>query len=235
VKVANVSQSDFDRYLATEPEPTLKGLLRFATPERTDIVYTGQGLARRIIDYLPIAHNHFCLDPCRGRGAFYDLLPEGRRDWCEVEEGRDFLTYDLGHRIDWVITNPPFSDAYSAIAARAFDIANNVAFLVKFAVATATSARHRSWRDAGHALREVVFVPWELAEFTAENGAEKAPEGFCLSLLIWSRGYNGDVRFTYWDDKSHELAEAADSYRMQPSVCETISPLQGRPGEAAAH
>jgi hypothetical protein len=167
-------------------------------------------LARRIIEYLPIGPNDFCVDPCRGRGAFYDLLPEGRRDWCEVEEGRDFLTYDFKRVINWVITNPPFSDAYAEIAARAFEIADNVAFLVKFAVATATYARHRSWINAGHALREVVFIPWELAEFKAENGSEKAPEGFCLSLSIWSRGYNGDVRFTYWDDKAAEVAEAAD-------------------------
>jgi hypothetical protein len=112
-------------------------------------------------------------------------------------------------RVDWAITNPPFSDAYAAIAARAFMISENVAFLVKLNVALGTYARHRAWREAGHGLREIVFIPWADAEFITEDGRDKAGEGFCLALLHWSRGWKGGVRLTYWDNLGR-LAEAAD-------------------------
>lgn len=137
-------------------------------------------------------------------------MPEGRRDWCEIRKGRDFRTYEFGRRVDWCITNPPFSDAYLEIAARAFAISEHVAFLVKLNVAIGTYARHRAWREAGHGLREIVFIPWADAEFTTEGGDEKAAEGFCLALLWWSRGWNGDVRLTYWLDEPARLTEAAD-------------------------
>jgi hypothetical protein len=180
-------------------------------PARNDNVYTGDALARRIINYLPIGPDDFCVDGCRGPwpGAFHSAMPQGRRDWCESRDGRDFLTYEFDRRVDWVITNPPYSDAYAPIAARAFRIAANVAFLVKLNVALGTFARHRAWREAGHGLREIVFIPWGDAEFTTEDGRVKAGEGFCLALLHWSRGWTGAVRFTYWDDLGR-TTEAAD-------------------------
>lgn len=127
-------------------------------------------------------------------------MPEDRRDWCEIREGRDFRYYDFGRPIDWMVTNPPFSEMYAEIAARAFAISQNVAFLVKLNVALGTSARHRAWRQAGQGLREIVFIPWADAKFTTEDGRSKAGEGFCLALLHWARGWKADVRFTYWDE-----------------------------------
>src|ERR1700757_37371 len=91
-----------------------------------DLVYTSPALARRIVEYLN--PQGFCVDPCRGRGAFYDAFDPENRDWCEIREGRDFLTWAFDRPVDWCITNPPFSEAYAEIAARAFSISENVAF-----------------------------------------------------------------------------------------------------------
>lgn len=51
------------------------------------------------------------LEPCRAGGAIYDAvpLPEEQKDWAEISEGRDYLTYDFGKKFDVIITNPPFS------------------------------------------------------------------------------------------------------------------------------
>jgi hypothetical protein len=166
----------------------------------SDIVYTSPALAHRIVDYLD--PEGFCVDPCRGRGAFYDALDPENRDWCEIREGRDFLTWEFDRPVDWCITNPPFSDAYANIAARAFSIAKNVAFLVKLPVAIGTYARHRAWREAGHGLREIIYLPWAEAEFLAENNAPKAPEGFVLTVVWWQRGWQGQVRHTYWTSQT---------------------------------
>lgn len=178
----------------------------------SDIVYTSPNLARRIIDYLN--PQGFCVDPCRGRGAFYDALDPKNRDWCEIRDGRDFLTWEFDRPVDWCITNPPFSDAYADIAARAFSIFENVAFLVKLPVAIGTYARHRAWRKAGHGLREIIYLPWADAEFVTEDDAEKAPEGFVLAVVWWQRGWRGDVRHTDWT--SGNMAEGRSNSKVIP-------------------
>jgi hypothetical protein len=48
------------------------------------------------------------LEPCKGReNRFYDLI-QGEKDWCEIEEGRDFFQYTGSPTR--IITNPPFHD-----------------------------------------------------------------------------------------------------------------------------
>jgi hypothetical protein len=169
-------------------------------PAQNDIVFTADPLAARIIAHLPIGPTDFCVDPCRGRGAFYKALPAGRRDWCELKEGRNFLTYEFGRHINWIITNPPFSDAYGDIAARSFMISDNVAFLVKLSVAISTYARHRAWRHAGHNLREIIYIRWEDAGFLTEDGTEKLAEGFVLAALWWQRHWTGGIWETDWTE-----------------------------------
>ena len=168
--------------------------------DQNDIVYTAGALPARIVAHLPIGPADFCVDPCRGRGAFYKVLPEGRRDWCELKEGRNFLTYEFGRHINWMVTNPPFSDAYLDIAARSFTISDNVVFLVKLAVAIGTYARHRAWRCAGHNLREIIYIRWEDAGFLTEDGTEKLAEGFVLAALWWQRHWTGGIWETDWTE-----------------------------------
>nr|VFK15036.1 MAG: hypothetical protein BECKLPF1236B_GA0070989_107123 [Candidatus Kentron sp. LPFa] len=54
------------------------------------------------------------LEPCRGEGAIYDPvpLPEPRKYWAEIRQGRDYLSTWFPE-IDVIITNPPFPDAVS--------------------------------------------------------------------------------------------------------------------------
>jgi hypothetical protein len=168
---------------------------------RDSNIHTSDLLARRIVESLPTESNHFCVDACRGRGAaFFKALPKGRRDWCEIREGRDFRTYEFGRNIDWVITNPAWSVLYGEIAKRAFILAGHVVFLVRLNVAVNSYDRHKTWREAGHRLRESHIVPWKLAAFVREDGTPKQPEGFCLAWVWWSRGWTGGLRLTYWDE-----------------------------------
>jgi len=153
-----------------------------------DLVYTKPTLAQRLIGHFHPTGR--ILDPCRGNGAFYDNLPE-TRDWCEIRDGRDFLEWN--EPVDWVLTNPPWSkDLYRAIAAHAFDIADNVVLLTRLHNAIGTYARHQDWRDRGHGLREVVVLRWEDAGFP--------PEGFVLGAFYWQRWWTGSTKITYWTD-----------------------------------
>lgn len=45
------------------------------------------------------------LEPFRGAGVFLKYMPSA--EWCEVDEGRDFFKWT--ERVDWIVTNPPFS------------------------------------------------------------------------------------------------------------------------------
>ena len=74
------------------------------TPDK-DIVMTPEYLAKEIIEhYNPIGR---ILDPCRATGAFYDNFNTDDKDWCELAEEKDFLEYN--EKVDWIITNPPWS------------------------------------------------------------------------------------------------------------------------------
>ena len=71
--------------------------------KREDCVQTPLDLAIDIV-------NHFkpqgaILEPCKGNGNFLQFLPGA--DWCEINEGRDFFQWSK--RVDWIITNPPWS------------------------------------------------------------------------------------------------------------------------------
>jgi hypothetical protein len=159
-----------------------------------DNVSTAHEFARRIVKHFPIRGR--ALDPCRGGGAFYDALSEPKF-WCEIKEGRDFL--DWTERVDWIVTNPGWStEVYRAIAKHAFEIADNVVFLVRWHNATGTTARHYDWLDAGHGWRETIVVPWRDAGFLNTNGDEKHAEGFCLAVFWWQRGWTGPMTTTYW-------------------------------------
>ena len=93
------------------------------SPEK-DIVMTPEYLAKDII-------NHFnptgkILDPSRGNGAFYDNYPTDNKDWCELGENKDFLTYS--DKVDWIITNPPWSKMQQFLK-HGMEIADNIVYL----------------------------------------------------------------------------------------------------------
>ena len=173
--------------------------------------------------------NGFCLDPCKGLGAFYDALPEPK-DWCEIQQGRDFLKYEPTQKISWVITNPPWSaKEYRPIARRCFELADNVVFLVRLHNGLGTTARHNDYREFGHRIKEIILCPWE--------GVGFPPEGFALAVIHWKKGWQGDCTWTYWHEpppttsgpSAHSnilVGEQLEPPAIAPAVPTVIRPLQ---------
>lgn len=89
-----------------------------------DVVYTPTEVSRNIVEHLK--PTGVCLDPCKGDGAFYNYLPEGKQ-YCEIAEGKDF--FEWKGKVDWVIGNPPYSNFIDFLE-YSFEIADNVSFLV---------------------------------------------------------------------------------------------------------
>lgn len=63
-------------------------------------------LAIKLIEEINILDTDIVLEPFKGEGAFYDNLPVCKKEWCEITQGKDWLSYT--DKVDWVITNPPF-------------------------------------------------------------------------------------------------------------------------------
>ena len=90
----------------------------------SDRVSTPLEVARDIVPFFQPEGK--CLDPCRGSGAFFDLLPPGS-DWREIDKGRDFFDY-TGH-VDWIISNPPYS-IWARWIRHSFTVADNIVYLI---------------------------------------------------------------------------------------------------------
>lgn len=68
---------------------------------------TPEELCKELIKLVPLVEGDKVLEPFSGEGGFYNNLPANvEKDWCEIEDGRDYKDYDK--EIDWIITNPPF-------------------------------------------------------------------------------------------------------------------------------
>ncbi len=68
---------------------------------------TPELLCKELIKQVPLVEGDKVLEPFKGEGSFYNNLPDFvEKDWCEIEEGRDYKDYDK--EFDWCISNPPF-------------------------------------------------------------------------------------------------------------------------------
>ena len=74
--------------------------------------------------------------------------------WCEIKRGRDFFDWD--QPVDWIITNPPWSQIRDFLC-HAMEMADHVVFLFTINHLW-TKARLRDIHNADHGIREIVLV-----------------------------------------------------------------------------
>lgn len=152
-------------------------------------VMTPDYLAQNIVNHFaPKGH---VLEPCRGQGALTHPLEKAgcQVDWCEIDEGRDFLTYDFnGKRFDYTITNPPFS-LIRPFLARAMEVSDNVIFLC-FINAIFMKARLRDIKQAHFGIREIACVE------TPAKSTGWPQAGFQVAAIHLQKNYQGPIAFT---------------------------------------
>ena len=105
--------------------PHIQG--KYAHLNPNDVVFTPDWLAKHICEMFPIQGK--VLEPCKGEGAFLKYLPEDT-DWCEIAEGRNF--FDYNKKVDWIVTNPPYSD-FNRFLEHSLSLSDNIVFLVPVA------------------------------------------------------------------------------------------------------
>lgn len=148
-----------------------------------DIVYTPRDVATRIIGNFPLTG--IVLDPSRGKGAFHDSFPDHvTKKWCEIEEGQDF--FDFHERVDWIMTNPPWSKIREFLR-HGMRIADNIVYLSLFNHFV-TRRRLQDINDMGFGIREFHGI---------DNPPKPWPSsGFQLVACWIQRGWTGPVTFS---------------------------------------
>jgi hypothetical protein len=151
----------------------------------SDVHYTRRETAKLIIDHFsPVGK---ILEPFKGGGAFYNNLPEGA-DWCETQEGRDFFAHK--GKVDWIITNPPFSNL-TDVMSHAFEISFNTVLLVPLSKVYSSAPRMRLVRDKAGIAKELMFGSGRAIGFDL---------GFPFAAMHFVKGYQGGTTkdWSYW-------------------------------------
>lgn len=118
-------------------------------------------------------------------------------DWCEIDEGRNFLEYD-GPRVDYIVTNPPWSllkskratkkkDAQPGFIERGFQVAKNVIYLLTANHALGLKARFDIMDGYGFGPREILLLD------TPPKITGWPQSGFQLCAMHWQQGYLGPI------------------------------------------
>ena len=159
-----------------------------------DLVMTPRHIAKQMIDLYnsSLPSGTTILDPCRGDGAFYDQYYDWcMKDWCEITEGRDF--FDWPYKVDWIITNPPYS-IFPQFLEKCFEVADNVALLIPVAKLVSSLKRINTVMDYGGIVSMRII------------GASKCgfPFGFPAAAIHMKRGYDGNTLIEMWPTDEEE-------------------------------
>jgi hypothetical protein len=102
--------------------------------------------------------------------------------WCEITEGRNF--YDFHDKVDWIVTNPPYSD-FDRFLDHSFNLADNVVLLVPQSKMFKSMGTIKKWEAYG-GIVACYFLPASQAGF---------PFGFPCGIFHFKRDYDGLTDF----------------------------------------
>lgn len=82
-----------------------------------DRVFTPEPLTIELIKKIPAELGDIWCDPCYGTGVFFSNFPTDKKQFYELDMGKDFL--QCLEEYDWCVTNIPFSQPKEFIEAMA--------------------------------------------------------------------------------------------------------------------
>lgn len=148
-----------------------------------DKIYTPHWAAKDMIDHFkPMGK---ILEPCRGTGVFTNLLPMS--DWCELEEGKDFFQYK--EKVDWIISNPPYSIMRKFIL-HSFELSDNIVYLIPVWKAFNAYGLVKSALEYG-GIKEIKWY--------GTGSKLKFPMGNGIGAVHWKKDYTGPTYNTFYN------------------------------------
>lgn len=148
-----------------------------------DVVFTPDWLAKYICEMFDI--KGLVLEPCKGEGAFMKYLPSNS-EWCEITDGRNF--YDYSKKVDWIVTNPPYSD-FNSFLAHSFELADNVVFLVPLSKMLKSNGTVNKIFEYG-GIVSITVLPASIAGF---------PFGFPCGIFYIQKGYKSHTSISNFE------------------------------------
>jgi|GEM_PF-2222093 len=116
-----------------------------------DNIYTPEELAKEMVEYFKPKGK--ILEPCAGSGSFLKFLPK-KTDWCEIDKDRNF--FDYKKKVDWIITNPPFSKLTEFLL-HSMKIAKEIVFIINLS-ALFSVKRIKIIKQNDFVLQEILFL-----------------------------------------------------------------------------
>lgn len=148
-----------------------------------DKIYTPVELAKKIVANFKL--EGVVLEPCKGTGAFYTAFPSYiKKEWCEIDAGKDF--FDFQGKVDWVITNPPYSQ-FRKFLQHSMEVADNVVFLCLIN-ALWMKARLRDIEKAEFGIKEIILI--ETPETWPKFGLQ-------VGVIYLKRKWSGDIKLLH--------------------------------------
>ena len=139
-----------------------------------DRVYTPDHIVRDMVAYFKPAGR--VLEPFAGEGAFLAHLPGA--EWCEIDQGRDF--FDYTRKVDWIMSNPPYSLTRECFR-HAATLADHIVYLLPLRNVFSGFGFVREIEDYGgfHTIR--VY---------GTGGSIGFPMGNAVGAFYWKRGHD---------------------------------------------
>lgn len=150
--------------------------------KRGDRVFTPTWVARDMVEHFRPAGR--ILEPCKGAGAFLEVLPPDVA-WCEIDEGRDFFAWSAP--VDWVVSNPPYSLTRKWFR-HSYTIAEHLLYLVPLRNVFSGFGFVREIYDFGGIV--------EIRHY-GTGGSVGFPMGNAIGAFHIQRGYGGTQRTTF--------------------------------------
>ncbi len=125
------------------------------------------------------------LEPCKGKGVFFDNLPEPKL-FCEIDEGIDFFEYS--GKVDWIISNPPYS-IFDPWLDHSLTVANDIVYLIPVNKVLSSLKKLRK-----------IYAFGGIAEIRYYGTGRDAgfPFGFPVGAMHFKRGYDGPMHITWY-------------------------------------
>ncbi len=148
--------------------------------KREDCVQTPIELAKQLVKHFkPFGK---ILEPCKGEGNFLSVLPKDT-EWCEILEGKDFFDYE--GKVDWIITNPPYSKMRKFIQ-KSMEVSDNIVFLTTI---------NYLWLKAR--LRDIGEKNFGIKEILLFDTPKTFPQsGFQIGCFYLKKDYIGNIILT---------------------------------------
>lgn len=179
---------------------------------KSDFYETPYSMTRHILNRLPIDKNETVLEPSCGNGAISKVLKEfGIKKVIEndISRGQDFLEYD-GQKVDWIVTNPPFSLTQEFIK-KGKEISDNILLLLPLSYLHGKQRYDEIYTDEDYKLKGVyIFTRYPLL------GDELRPDGkYKTGMMVYAwfhfkRGYGGESTIQ-WIDNNSDILKKSDS------------------------